>query len=931
MPTKTLGTLGIELEAELDQLDKSLNSVKNKVKNFGKESDKAGKGLSNFEDKGKKASGVINTLNKTLKRGAVALGGFFAISRISGYLISAKDSALVFDRAFAGVIKTVDATDERLSELRKNLKKLAPELGISSTELARIAELGGQLGIATKNIEGFVETTARIAEVTNLSADQAATSFARIANITGLPQEKIENLASSVVDLGNNMATTESEIVTFATRIAASGKIAGLTEAQIVGIAASFSSVGIQAEVGGTAVQKALLKINESVNTGNKDLEKFAKLSGLTSKQFVELWEKDAGKAFAGFVEGLGNAGDDAGIILGDLIGEDVRLQRAFLSLSGAGDLLTNSIDRSSLAFEKGTAVTEEYSKFLGTASGKTAQLTEENNELKNSIGEKLLPVWLSINKAFLKTIDFISLIAEGFSELGKAMDDFGDIVVHLSRFGVGLFDKTKAIKNLSSETKGLSKSFSGANKDFLKFQNTLDFQKIQKKASKASKEIQKEFKKISASDLGIFNLDNKSLVGKGKSKAEIEQERIANVSRDAFNFIQKTRKENVSSIENQESKWVRSLQKIQDEIIRLEETHERSIDNVKKDLFELGDELVDIENDYNKISEASRNTFGEDLANDLINYNKDIEDSKERIKEINKEIRELREEQGASADFDIQKKINKLKEEQNSLLEDQKDIEINIAKIKDTVDPKKIAEAERSAGLTETERKIEAFKAEETARKEAFENEKEILEERKIILEAFRDGELASIENIKNLENQREFDKLLIENIKNLEDQKELDKLLKEQENFENKLDRLRLLKEGTEQIEKDSLARLEAETKKTTDELITQWNAVRKARESAQGAVTAKITAQGFATGGLVGGSERTIKVNEKGQEFVMNAEATKKYLPLLENMNSSNLASNTMSKTINDNRKFSVPVSHNIDENSLVRRLDWASRFR
>jgi len=931
MPTKTLGTLGIELEAELDQLDKSLNSVKNKVKNFGKESDKAGKGLSNLEDKGKKASGVINTLNKTLKRGAVALGGFFAISKISGYLISAKDSALVFDRAFAGVIKTVDATDERLSELRKNLKKLAPELGISSTELARIAELGGQLGIATKNIEGFVETTARIAEVTNLSADQAATSFARIANITGLPQEKIENLASSVVDLGNNMATTESEIVTFATRIAASGKIAGLTDAQIVGIGAAFSSVGIQAEVGGTAVQKALLKINESVNTGNKDLEKFAKLSGLTSKQFVELWEKDAGKAFAGFVEGLGNAGDDAGIILGDLIGEDVRLQRAFLSLSGAGDLLTNSIDRSSLAFEKGTAVTEEYSKFLGTASGKTAQLTEENNELKNSIGEKLLPVWLSINKAFLKTIDFISLIAEGFSELGKAMDDFGDIVVHLSRFGVGLFDKTKAIKNLSSETKGLSKSFSGANKDFLKFQNTLDFQKIQKKASKASKEIQKEFKKISASDLGIFNLDNKSLVGKGKSKAEIEQERIANVSRDAFNFIQKTRKENVSSIENQESKWVRSLQKIQDEIIRLEETHERSIDNVKKDLFELGDELVDIENDYNKISEASRNTFGEDLANDLINYNKDIEDSKERIKEINKEIRELREEQGASADFDIQKKINKLKEEQNSLLEDQKDIEINIAKIKDTVDPKKIAEAERSAGLTETERKIEAFKAEETARKEAFENEKEILEERKIILEAFRDGELASIENIKNLENQREFDKLLIENIKNLEDQKELDKLLKEQENFENKLDRLRLLKEGTEQIEKDSLARLEAETKKTTDELITQWNAVRKARESAQGAVTAKITAQGFATGGLVGGSERTIKVNEKGQEFVMNAEATKKYLPLLENMNSSNLASNTMSKTINDNRKFSVPVSHNIDENSLVRRLDWASRFR
>lgn len=42
------------------------------------------------------------------------------------------------------------------------------------------------------------------------------------------------------------------------------------------------------------------------------------------------------------------------------------------------------------------------------------------------------------------------------------------------------------------------------------------------------------------------------------------------------------------------------------------------------------------------------------------------------------------------------------------------------------------------------------------------------------------------------------------------------------------------------------------------------------------------------GFANGGLVPGGPRAINVNERGQEFVMNAQATRKNKPLLEAMN-------------------------------------------
>ena len=48
----------------------------------------------------------------------------------------------------------------------------------------------------------------------------------------------------------NNLATTESEIVSMGMRLAGTGAQVGLTEAEIMALAASMSSVGIEAEAG---------------------------------------------------------------------------------------------------------------------------------------------------------------------------------------------------------------------------------------------------------------------------------------------------------------------------------------------------------------------------------------------------------------------------------------------------------------------------------------------------------------------------------------------------------------------------------------------------------------------------------------------------------------------------------------------------------
>ena len=60
----------------------------------------------------------------------------------------------------------------------------------------------------------------------------------------GLTSDEYGRFGASVVDLGNNFATTERDIVEMTNRLAAGGKLAGLTAPDILGLATAMSSVG---------------------------------------------------------------------------------------------------------------------------------------------------------------------------------------------------------------------------------------------------------------------------------------------------------------------------------------------------------------------------------------------------------------------------------------------------------------------------------------------------------------------------------------------------------------------------------------------------------------------------------------------------------------------------------------------------------------
>ena len=331
-----------------------------------------------------------------------------------------------FQKGFLGVEKTVDATATELAVLKEGFKEMSTEIPVAIGELLKIGESAGQLGIANDNILDFTETISAMGVATNLTTEEAATSFARFANITGMPQTQISNLGSSVVALGNNLATTETEIVNMAMRLAGAGSTVGMTESQIVGFAASLSSVGLQAEAGGTAFSKLFLEIQTAVATGGKDLEEFAKVAGTSAEDFAASFRDDAGTAVINLIRGLDELSDEDKILaLKDIGVQGTRMTDALLRASGAVDLFDESMSLSNKAFKENVALTEEAEKAY---KGFWSQMTLLKNQLvlvAIEVGDMLTP-------AIIKMTEFVKRGIKWWNGLSDSTKRFIVVVAFL-------------------------------------------------------------------------------------------------------------------------------------------------------------------------------------------------------------------------------------------------------------------------------------------------------------------------------------------------------------------------------------------------------------------------------------------------------------------------------------------------------------------
>lgn len=315
-----------------------------------------------------------------------------------------------FELAFAGVRKTVDASRTQLNKLGEELISISKEIPLSAVELAKIAEIGGQLGVRADDLGLF---TRRVAELSIASADlpfeEAAFALARLTNIMGISIDDAGRLSSVITHLGNNAATTENEIVQMALRMGSFGRVIGLTIDQVLALSASATELGIRADAGGTAFATLFQRLSEAVSMGTDKLALFASVSRMSVDEFSRTFKVDAAGAILAFISGLGEmvnktvtadtaledleeAGGDAFKTLSDLGLTEKRLSRAVLTLASNTGGLAKNLRNANEAWADGNKTQVEAQKFYDTTINQTKTLWNNITALGEAISKFFLP-----------------------------------------------------------------------------------------------------------------------------------------------------------------------------------------------------------------------------------------------------------------------------------------------------------------------------------------------------------------------------------------------------------------------------------------------------------------------------------------------------------------------------------------------------------
>lgn len=363
-----------ETTTQLRTAQSAWTSMGKALTDFSKKCETVGK---NAVDTGKKLTGALTT--------PIAALGTASIK-----------ASIDFESSFASVRKTVDATEEEFNRLTAISKRMSTEIAASTDTINEVMATGGQLGVETEHLEKFTKVMIDLSNsCEDLNADEAATSIAKFANVMGTSQDNFDRIGSTIVHLGNNFATTEKPIMEMAQRLAGAGRQVGLTESQILGFSAALSSVGIEAQMGGSAFSKALIKMEVACTEGGETLKQFGAVSGMTAVQFKTLFENDPAAAFQAFITGLAQLdeeGESTIAVLNEIGIKEVRLRDTLLRSVNATELFAKAQGYANDAWEENEALAAEAGKRYATTASRLMNLKNKAALFTQQLGDDLSP-----------------------------------------------------------------------------------------------------------------------------------------------------------------------------------------------------------------------------------------------------------------------------------------------------------------------------------------------------------------------------------------------------------------------------------------------------------------------------------------------------------------------------------------------------------
>ena len=372
---------------------------------------------------------TVNARMAQLRAETVETGGAMSrmASTVNRYIGSATAAVASFAVATSGLYKTVQTyseLDEAMSNARKTTDTTRDEIEALSERLARfdtrtaqnellaLARIGGKLGIAKEEIEGFT----RAADIINVSlgedlgdnVEDTIGQIGKLVNVFQLNKEfgieqAMMKTASAVNDLGKASTANEANIVEFMRRVGGVGYSAKISLADIAGLGATLDDLGQTMEVAGTSMSQVITGMFRRTDA-------FAAAAKMSVEDFRKLMDEDMNEALIRMAEGLGSDGGAMSKIveaLDSLKLDGTRATGVLTALAQNTDKLREQQQVANEAFEEGTSCMAEFNVMNNTAEAVSEKLKKQITEEAAALGKALIPAYhesLSVQASLMKT-----------------------------------------------------------------------------------------------------------------------------------------------------------------------------------------------------------------------------------------------------------------------------------------------------------------------------------------------------------------------------------------------------------------------------------------------------------------------------------------------------------------------------------------------
>lgn len=408
---------------------------------------------------GSQAEGKLTKSTKKITQGfnavklSIAAAGVAATAAFASSTVSA---ASKFETGLVGVAKTTGLAGVQLDKFAKRLDNLSRNIPVTTDELLELSEAAGQMGVTgVDNLEKFSLTVAKLGRASDLAGADAAKALARILNVTGESIDSVDILASVFVSLGNNVAASESEIARMTTEVARATSQFTVSSAEAAAMAAAMSSLGIRAELGGSAVGRAMQEINSRVQSGGDELREFADVLNLNSDTLVQLFATNQTAALELFLESVGDLGLDAGNALKQLNLGGQEILKTLVPLANNMEVFEGTLALANAEVKNATALDREFEATLDTLASQWIVTQNQLESFARSIGAVLIP---ALNTGLSALNRFFQ---DGFgaaADKAFTSDIFLNIVKGSGLLGAVLEKRVRQQKAVEESTKSLNK-----------------------------------------------------------------------------------------------------------------------------------------------------------------------------------------------------------------------------------------------------------------------------------------------------------------------------------------------------------------------------------------------------------------------------------------------------------------------------------------